>query len=49
MYEFNKFGRSSEFVVLTMIKKAINKNNNFHIHTVHLDIIKILFIHQLKH
>ena len=22
---------------------------NFHIHTVHLDIIKVLFIHQLMH
>jgi len=26
-----------------------NNNNNFHIRTVHLDIIKVLFIKQMMH
>jgi len=48
MYALNKFGRTSEFVMLTMIKNAVSKNNNFQIRTVHLDNSKILFIHQLN-
>jgi len=32
-----------------MIKKVVTKNNSFHIRTVNLDVIKVLFIHQLMH
>jgi len=49
----------STVILLKLICTAVNHNNffssyqhvldNFHIRTVHLDIINILFIHQLMH
>jgi len=31
------------------LRRSLSKYLNFHIPTVHLDIIKVLFIHQLMH
>jgi len=41
-------GVSLQFAMAFCIQMCFNaSNNSFHIRTVHLDIIKVLFIHQL--
>jgi len=45
------FFKIPSFASLCIVTNSVSKQtiNKFHIHTVHLDVIKVLFIHQLMH